>query len=252
MVEVSVLILARNEEANLKECIGSCSFAADIVVIDDNSTDNTVALAESLGARVVNHALNGDYGAQENFAIAQARCPWIFIIDADERCSPELAAEIGQVVGDNAVGAYWIKRKTMLRHYQVGHGPLRPDYVLRLMPKEGARVEGRVHQRRIAPYPEKKLKSYLYHYTYANWQQYLNKLNSYSGLMAERYRERGKQVCFFRDVVLRPLWAFFKVYVVNLGFLDGKMGYILSVDHAFYTMTKYVRLYCLYKSDGKL
>ncbi len=252
MVEVSVLILARNEEKNIRECIESCSFAKDIVVIDDGSTDDTVAIAQGLGARVVSHALNGDWAAQENFAIAQARCPWIFIIDADERCSPELAEEIAQAVAKDEKAAYWIKRKTMLRRYKVGHGPLRPDYVLRLMPVQGVCVEGRVHQRYLAPYPQKKLQSYLYHYTYDNWQERLNKLNTYSGLMAERYRESGKKVYFLRDIVLRPLWAFFKVYVINLGFLDGRLGYVLSVDHAVYTMTKYVRLYYLYKSDGKL
>ncbi len=252
MVEVSVLILARNEGANIGECIKSCSFAGDIVVIDDNSTDDTVAIAESLGARVIEHALNGDWGSQRTFAISQAKYPWIFFIDADERCTPQLAEEVAQAVKKNEQAAYWIKRKTELRHNKVSHGALRPDRVLRLMPAKGSYVEGFVHETFVAPYPKKKLKAHMYHYTYDNWEQYFDKLIKYTGLGAEKMRRNGKKACFIRDIVLRPLWAFFKVYIINLGFLDGKIGYILSVDHAFYTMTKYVRLYYLYKSDGKL
>ncbi len=252
MVEVSVLILARNEEQNIRECIESCSFAADILVIDDSSTDNTVAIAQSLGARVVNHALNGNWGGQQTFAISQAKYPWIFFLDADERCTPQLGEEIGRMVAKNEQVAYWIKRKTRLRHNKVGHGALRPDYVCRLMPAKGSYVEGYVHPTIVTPYPDKKLQAHMYHYTYDNWQQYFNKLINYTGLAAEKYRKEGRKAYFLRDVVLRPLWAFFKVYFINLGFLDGKLGYILSVDHAFYTMNKYVRLYYLYKSDGKL
>jgi hypothetical protein len=92
----------------------------------------------------------------------------------------------------------------------------------------------------------------MYHYTYDNWKQYFNKFNNYTTLAAEKYYQQGKGCNFFLDIMLRPLWAFIKVYIINLGFLDGKIGFILSVDHFFYTMTKYVKLYYLYKSNGKL
>lgn len=92
----------------------------------------------------------------------------------------------------------------------------------------------------------------LNHYTYDNWDQYFRKFNQYTSLLAIQYQERNKKVSFVKDIIFRPLWAFIKMYILQGGFKDGKMGYILSVNHYFYTMTKYVKLYYLYKSGGKL
>ena len=98
ILNLSVLILAKNEEDNIKECIESILFADEIIVIDDYSTDATAAIAESLGAKVVKRAMNGDWGAQQTFAINQANCEWIYFIDADERMTPELAEEVKKAV----------------------------------------------------------------------------------------------------------------------------------------------------------
>lgn len=252
MVDLSVLILAKNEERNIADCIKSCNFAKEIIVIDDNSTDNTKNIALDLGAVVINRAMNGDWGGQQTFAIQQAKYDWIFFIDADERCTTELAKEISDAVNKNEKNAYWIQRKNKFRHNKAEHGILRPDYVCRLMPTKDSYVEGFVHPTIITPYPNKKLSGYMYHHTYDNWGQYFNKLNNYTTLAAEKYKKNNKRVSFFKDIILRPLWAFFKVYIINLGFLDGKLGWIFSVNHYFYTMTKYVKLYYLYKDNGKL
>ena len=96
--DISVLILARNEEANIRECIESCTFAGEVIVIDDFSTDDTEKIAEACGARVIRRAMDGDWGGQQTFAVEQARCGWIFFIDADERCTPEAAEEIARTV----------------------------------------------------------------------------------------------------------------------------------------------------------
>ena len=252
MVDVSVLILAKNEERNIADCIKSCNFAKEIIVIDDNSTDATKQIAIDLGAVVINRAMNGDWGGQQTFAIKQAKYDWIFFIDADERCTPELANEIAEAVSKNEKIAYWVQRKNKLRHNKAEYGILRPDYVCCLMPAKDSYVEGFVHPAIITPYPNKKLNGHMYHHTYDNWGQYFNKLNNYTTLAAEKYKKNNKKVSFLKDIVLRPLWAFFKVYILNLGFLDGKLGWIFSVNHYFYTMTKYVKLYYLYKDDGKL
>lgn len=250
--DISVLILARNEEANIRECIESCTFAGEVIVIDDFSTDDTEKIAEACGARVIRRAMDGDWGGQQTFAVGQARCGWIFFIDADERCTPEAAEEIARTVEKGEKAAYWLRRQNRFRHNKAVHGVLRPDYVCRLMPTEGVRVEGYVHPAILHPYADKKLQHFLLHYTYDNWDQYFNKFNKYTKLSAEKYKDAGKPVGFWKDIVLRPIWAFIKVYIFDRGFLDGKMGWILSVNHYFYTMTKYVKLYTLYKSDGKL
>ena len=222
MATVSVIILARNEEHNIHDCIESVQFADEVLVIDDFSTDNTVTIAEEMGARVVQHAMNGDWGAQQTFGIEQAKSDWILFLDADERISEPLAKEIQDIV------------------------------VNKPMPKEGSYVEGYVHPAIITPYPTEKLQHPMYHYTYDNWHQYFNKFNNYTTLSAEKYRDNGKSCSFFKDIILRPTWAFIKVYLLQGGILDGKMGFILSVNHYFYTMTKYVKFYYLLKSKGKL
>ena len=252
MSTVTVIILAKNEEQNIKDCIDTVGFADEVLVIDDFSTDQTPEIAASMGARIVQHAMNGDWGGQQTFAIQEAKSKWILFLDADERISPELGAEIVTAVQEDDPKAYWMQRRNKFHHNKATHGVLRPDYVLRLMPAEGSYVEGYVHPAIITPYEEAKLQGYMYHYTYDNWHQYFNKFNNYTTLAAEKYRDAGKSCSFFKDIIIRPSWAFFKVYILDRGFLDGKMGFILSVNHYFYTMIKYVKLYYLLKSNGKL
>lgn len=249
---LSAIILAKNEEYNIKDCIQSVLFADEILLIDDFSEDNTVRIARNLGARVIQHPLNSDWGQQRRYGIAQVKSDWILFIDADERVSNELANEIRQVIQDTELRSYKLRRFNKFHYNKAAHGVLRHDSVLRLMPKEGATVEGIVHEKFLSPYPQEILKGKLYHYTYDNWQQYFNKFNNYTTAASKRYQKENKKCYFFRDIVLRPLWAFLKVYLLDRGFMDGKLGFILSVNHYFYTMTKYVKLYYLNKSNGKL
>lgn len=252
MGKLSVLILAKNEEKNISGCIHSVPFADEVLVIDDHSTDKTKEMAESLGARVITRAMDGDWGGQQSFAIQQARYEWVLFLDADERISEPLGQEIVAAVAKGEPLAYWIQRENKFKHNHATHGILRPDFVDRLFPAKDSYVEGLVHPKIVTPYPNRRLKNLMYHYTYDNWNQYFGKFNNYTRLAAEKYKKEGKRCNFFLDIMLRPAWAFFKIYFLNLGFLDGKLGFIFSVNHFFYTMTKYVRLYYLYKSEGKL
>ena len=253
LAKITTLILAKNEERNIVDCIKTVQFTDEILVIDDFSTDRTKSLAESMGARVIQHAMNGDWGGQQTFAIQNAQCEWVLFLDADERISESLAKEIREVVEKNEQKAYWIRRENQFRYYRATHGTLRPDYVDRLFPAKDSYVEGYVHPKIVTPYPNEKLKNIMYHYTYDTWDQQLNKLNNYTRLAALKYKANGKKCNFLLDIMLRPLWAFFKVYIINKGFLDGKMGWILATNHYFYTMNKYIKLYFLYRNpDGRL
>jgi len=253
---ISVLIVARNEEQNIADCINSVAFADEVVVIDDYSEDRTGELAKNLGARVLQRHMNGDWGAQQTYAVKQAKSDWILFLDADERISKPLAEAILNAVKEcGRTGerfAYWMQRENVFHNNRAVHGSLRPDWVCRLMPTEGSYVEGYVHPAIITPYKNKKLSGVMLHYTYDNWQQYFGKFNNYTTLAARKYFDAGKPCGFWKDIVLRPFWAFIKIYFINLGFLDGRLGWILGVYHYFYTMTKYVKLYYLYKCGGKL
>ena len=251
MSTITAIILARNEEQHIADCIKSIQCADEILVIDDGSTDRTVEIAENLEAKVIHHALNGDWSQQRRFGISQASCDWILFIDSDERVSPELAKSIKKAI-QGELKSYWLRRYNLFHHNQATHGVVRPDKVLRLMPREGATVEGAVHEAFISPYPNGILEGKLYHYTYDNWHQFFEKFNKYTTAAANKYRKQNKQCSFLRDIIFRPMWAFFKIYILQGGILDGKIGFLLSVYHMMYTMTKYVKLYYLNKSNGRL
>ncbi len=247
MASLSVLILAKNEEKNIGAAIESVAFADEVVVIDDFSTDDTAKLSRSLGARVVKHALAGDWGAQQTFAIGEAKGDWVLFLDADERVSEALAQRVQEIVrADDRRYAYRNSRLNYFWGQPLRHGGWFPDYVVRLFPAEGTSVKGLVHPAICHPYEEVRLprEAYMIHYPYRDWDHYFSKLNLYTTLAAEKMHEAGRRASLM-DFVLHPFWASFRMYVLRGGFLDGRIGFVLAAFHYFYTMAKYVKLYYL-------
>ena len=251
-MSLSVLILTHNEEENIRECIESASFADEIVVVDDESSDKTVEIAASLGAKIYHRRLAGDFGAQKTFAIQQATSDWVFVLDADERFTPGAIKEIQKVIQSTPNVCYEIRRENCFMSGKATHGALRPDWVVRLMPRDGSVFEGKVHERQVSQFPIRQLEGYLIHYPYKDWHTYFVKFNKYTTLAANGYYQSGKRCCFVRDIVFRPVLAFVKTYVINLGFLDGRLGFVFSVTHSFYTMVKYLKLFNLEKTNGRI
>jgi len=243
LLKLTVLILAKNEEDNIKECIESVLFADEIIVIDDYSTDETAKIAKELGAKVIQRAMDGDWGAQQTFAINQASYDWIYFIDADERMTVELADEVKKAVKLNEKFTYKNARLNYFWGQELRNGGWYPDYGIHLLPKEGSYVTGFVHPQIHHQYPEKKINKHLIHYPYRSWEHYFNKFNRYTELAAKKNKANGKKTKFFRDIIIRPHFAFFKMYILKAGWRDGKIGFIMSSLHYFYTMFKYVKLY---------
>ena len=135
---LTIIVLAHNEEDNLPDCLKSASFADEIIVVDSNSSDRTVDIAKSFGAKVLQRDLNNDYGAQRNFAISNATYEWIFMLDSDERITDELAHEIKICVESNRDCTYQVSRENHFIERKVLHGVMRPDRVERLFKKEGS------------------------------------------------------------------------------------------------------------------
>lgn len=253
MAKVTVLILARNEENFIGACIDSVHDIADeILIIDDGSTDQTAAISKSKGAKVIEHALNGNWGAQQTFAIEQANGEWVFFIDADERATPELRQEIQEIIRqDDRSKAYATARLSFFWGQPLKHGGWFPDYVVRLFPRKGSYVTGFVHPKIHHTCQEIKLpqNAYLIHYPYRDWDHYFNKLNFYTTLAAKKAKSEGKSASVL-DMILHPFWASFRMYFLRGGFLDGKIGFILASFHFFYTMAKYVKLFYLDKDNS--
>ena len=251
-MSITAIILTHNEETNIADCIRSVGFADEILVIDDSSTDATVDIATAEGARVIHRPMNGNWGEQRNYALSQISCDIAFFLDADERVTTKLSNEIQQNLALNQECCLAMRRENHFSEGAITHGILRPDLVTRIFPKNKGHYEGMVHEKLICSLPVVTLKEKLIHFPYSDWSHYWKKFDKYTDNSAKKYFESGRTCSFWRDIFFRPLWAFVKIYVFNLGFLDGKMGWIFSINHYCYTMNKYVRLYSLQKHEGKI
>lgn len=244
MERLTVAILTRNEAENIKECIDSAAGLGEVLVIDSGSTDGTIEIAEQLGARVVQHAMDDEgFAGQRNFALAQATTEWILYLDADERLTPETVQEIQQVVAGSEIAAYSITRQNVVFGQLMRHGAHAPDSCLRLFPCRSAYWEGQVHEgvhfRETLPHHH--LQHTMLHYTYRDWESYFAKFNNYTTLGAEKLRKRGKHASFAK-IFLDPPFTFFKMYILKRGFLDGYLGLVMSLTAAMNVWVKYLKL----------
>ena len=244
-MRLAVIILTHNEEHHIEACIGSAAFADEILVIDDCSTDRTAQLARAAGARVVVHPLAGDFAGQRNFALTATAADWVLYVDADERVSPETAGALRRVMAEGARAVYEVRRVNVAFGQRMHYGAHRPDYPRRFFPRDAVRWEGLVHERTVSGLPVRRLGGCLLHYTYTDWDRYFQKFNQYTTLMAKRQYAEGRRAPFLK-ILLDPPFAFVRFYILQRGFLDGRLGFILAMLHGFYTMVKYVKLHDLY------
>jgi len=236
--KLTVIILANNEEYHIGNAIKSLQgLNADILLIDSGSTDNTINIAKSLGARVVSSPWQNDFAYQRNQAKKYADTPWLFFLDSDERVTDALKDSINKAIeGDFYL--YEIKRVTDSLGGAHKFGAFSPDYVKRLMPREAEWI-GKVHEHPECDFPVKRLDGYMTHEPYKNWSNWLNKVDNYSEIFA---KERlNKNISLFSPFI-HSFLGFIKMYVIKGGFLDGALGLNMSLAHAFYTFMKYVKL----------
>jgi glycosyltransferase involved in cell wall biosynthesis len=216
----------------------------EIIVVDSQSSDNTVAIAQQHGAKVSQPADWPGFGPQKNRALDLASCDWVFSIDADERVTPMLAAEIKQLLKlGGAHAAYKLPRLSSYCGKFIRHAGWQPDYVLRLFKRDSARFsDDLVHERVVTVQPVIALQNHLLHYSYLNFSQVLSKVDAYSTASAKQAYARGK-----RSSVLGALghgaWAFFRTYVIRRGFLDGAHGLALAISNAETSYYKYLKLW---------
>jgi glycosyltransferase involved in cell wall biosynthesis len=242
---LSAIVITRNEAHNLHDCLQSMHGLVDeIIVVDSQSTDNTVAIAQQHGAKVAQPNDWPGFGPQKNRALDLASCDWVFSIDADERVTPMLAAEIKQLLKlGGAHAAYKLPRLSSYCGKFIRHAGWQPDYVLRLFKRDSARFsDDLVHERVVTVQPVIALQNHLLHYSYLNFSQVLSKVDAYSTASAKQAYARGK-----RSSVLGALghgaWAFFRTYVIRRGFLDGAHGLALAISNAETSYYKYLKLW---------
>jgi glycosyltransferase involved in cell wall biosynthesis len=247
MEKVSATIIVLNEETNIRDCLESVRWADEIIVSDTGSTDKTVELCETFGARVYKDQWRG-YGAQKNLCAERARNDWILNIDADERVSPELKAEISTVLENGpperprGTAGYYIPRKNFFGATWIRHCGWWPDYNLRLYRRSSGRfAEKLVHEAVQVDGTKGYLKNPLVHRTYEDVPDYLERMERYSTLAAKQMLLEGRRTRTL-DILIRPAFTFFKMFVLKRGFLDGGVGLLLSMLYASYTKAKYIKL----------
>lgn len=254
---LSAIVLTRNEERHIVECLSSVSFADELLVVDSGSADGTVAIAQKIGARVITRPFT-DFASQRNFAMAEAKGDWVFFIDADERVTPELAEEITRITRGNPRGVisgprnftpgvesddgpyvYAIPRHNFFFGRRLRFGDAREDAPVRLFPKAGVTWAQPVHEMIVTEFPARTLRSPLLHYSTRDLDHYKQKIHDYIPLELETLRAKGVRRSLLKAIVLPPA-KFIQLYLLRLGILDGLAGFQYAILSAyFYTFQKY-------------
>ena len=238
---VTVVIAAKDEAANITGCIESVRWADEVLVVEDGSVDDTVVRAQLAGATVIRNPFE-TIGLQRNAAIEQSRSGWILVVDADERASPELATEIGEIISAPRFDAYRVPRRNFFLGKEVRHGGWSSDRPIRLFRSSIRYNASRVHEHVEVNGEVGELTSPLTHEPYRSLDSWLEKLGRYSEWWAEDRFDRGKRVRAL-SVISRPQFRFLTMYVVRGGWMDGARGLLLAGMASVSVFMKYARLW---------
>lgn len=241
-VPATATIIALNESRNITGCIKSVGFFDEVLVVDSGSTDDTVALAKSAGATVLENPWPG-FGLQKQYALEHARNDWIFSIDADERVSEDLEASVKALFDNHPDAAgYTINRCNHFMGRPLRHGEGYPDWCLRLFNRtHGCWSTDPVHERVLIDGRIDKLEGDLDHYSEGTLGEYIEKQNSYTSLQARHLHALGRQSSLLK-LITSPIIRFFKFYFLRLGFLDGVPGFVHISIGCFNSFCKYAKL----------
>ncbi len=249
MPTLSVILITRNEEANLADCLASLEgIAQQIVVVDTKSTDGTLEIAKNHGAVISQTADWPGFGPQKNRALDLATGEWVLSLDADERLTPALRSEILTAIHHSAhVDCFAIPRLSWYCGRFIRHSGWSPDYVNRLFKRGTARFsDDLVHERLIPNSQVAKLENPILHFSFMNYSQVLQKLDRYSTASAEQAFSKGKKSHPLK-AVLHGIWAFTRTYFIRLGFLDGPQGFALAISNGQGTYYRYMKLWQLHQ-----
>jgi len=243
MTTLSVIVITKNEEHNIRRCLQSVRWADEIIIIDSGSTDKTIDICREFTDKIYSMDWPG-YGKQKQRALEKSTGDWVLSIDADETVSPELRKFIQNKIHKSNIGGYHIKVQLVFYGKKIKYA-VGSDYHLRLFKRSETHfTEHDVHEKVIvSSHIEKLSSSYaIYHYSFRDVQQLLEKLNKYSSLSAEQKIKSNKKQSFSRGL-FSSLLIFLRIYILNGGFLDGKRGFVLAFSFAEGAYYRYVKSY---------
>ena len=252
---LSVAMIAMNEEANLPPTLESVRWADEIIVVDSGSKDRTIEIARSFGAKTTYHAFGG-HGEQKNVALDLCTSDWTLLLDGDEVLTPALQEEIRQLLAcadgrEPEYNAYWIPRLNLYFGRWIRHGGFYPDRKLRLFKTGSARLSEGVGPHSTPQFTgaKGKLKGDMLHYAYTTLGIYLEHMDRYSSdiapLLANKGRTSKSLPAFLWNAMANPAATFIYNYFFRLGFLDGREGLILHINHSVYIHWKFIKAWRL-------
>lgn len=251
--KLSAIVITRDNEATIARCIESLKFANEIVVLDSGSVDATLQICRELGATVDSTSDWPGHGPQKNHALERATGDWVISIDSDEWVTPALRAEIESAIASpDAFAAYAIPRRSSFCGRFMKHSGWWPDYVIRLVKRNAGRFsEDSVHERLVVEGRVGKLREPIMHEAIVDLDQMLIKMNAYSSASAEARHRQGRRASLL-TAILHGGWTFLRTYVLRLGFMDGREGFMLAVANAEGSYYRYVKLMVLARNAAKL
>jgi glycosyltransferase involved in cell wall biosynthesis len=246
-MSLSVVILTKDEERDIVDCIASVQWADEVIVLDSMSTDRTLELAQWMGAATYVRPFR-DFADQRNAALETVDSDWVFFVDADERATPALAAEVRAVIEDDSKDGWWVPRHNCIFGRWIRHAGWYPDYQLRLLRPTRALYDRAqpVHEVAILRGEAGCLRNPLIHYNYRTLSEFREHQRRYTAYEAQALREEGIRPRW-RSLVSRPLDEFCRRYVALQGYRDGAHGLLLSLLMAWYTFQRYRLLHILWQ-----
>ena len=243
-MNISAVILTRNEEKNIAECIFGLNFCDEIVVVDDGSLDKTVEIARKLGLKVFLRYLNRDFAAQRNYALEKASGKWVFFVDADERVSGQLREEIKKEIDspDNPHVGCFLRRDDYMWGKKLKYGETGSILLLRLGRKSAGKWVRNVHEVWETVGRTKILKSPLKHYPHQTLREFIFDINFHSDLHAVANYKEGKRSNWVK-ILFWPRAHGFKNWVLKLGFLDGTEGFVFALMMSFHSFLSWSKLW---------
>jgi glycosyltransferase involved in cell wall biosynthesis len=248
MEKLTAVVPTLNESRNIVECLNSLRWADELIVVDSHSSDDTVELARGIADRVELHRFEG-FSKQKNWCVGLAKHRWVFLVDADERVPRGLRDEIKNALDEPAADGYWVRRRNHFLGRRMRWAGWGRDRVLRLFDKEKAHYPDRlVHEKLVVDGNTADLRSPLLHYPYRNLDDYWEKCNRYARLSAMELHKRGRRSGAW-EVALKPPARFLRMYVMQLGLLDGFHGLLLCGLSAYQIYVRYAILWELWRED---
>ncbi len=241
---LSVIITTFNEENNIRRVLDSVQWAEEILLIDSFSQDNTVTIARKYGATVHKRKYEGP-ADQKNWAIPLARHPWVLILDADEKVTAQLQTEIIAKVNDpeNTYDAFWIRRQNYFLGRRIRYSGWQNDAVIRLIRRDRCRYNSKqVHEEiETAGIRVGSLSNPMEHFTFRDVTHFIDKMQRYARWSAQDYAHQTPKIGWFH-LIIKPFFRFFKHFILQRGFLDGKRGFIISAIMAWGVFLRYLHL----------